>query len=142
MQAHVACAPCVPPERCCVSAESPTARFVETASRPKSGRAEYPDAALPGFRLRVTVDGKRSFSLRYRSPADRKHRRLTWPYPAFSLLEAREEAQAALRAIGRDEDSAAANRALQRLRAMGTRAAAVSQAKEATAKAAVLAVNS
>lgn len=103
MQAHVACAPCapcVPPERCCVSAESPTARFVETASRPKSGRAEYPDAALPGFRLRVTVDGKRSFSLRYRGPADRKHRRLTWPYPAFLLLEAREEAQATLRAIG------------------------------------------
>lgn len=83
-----------------------TARFVESVKPPKAGRAEYPDAALPGFALRVTADGKKSFSYRYRSPVDRKQRRRTWGYPAFKLSEARDGAEAAVRAIGRKEDPA------------------------------------
>ena len=50
-----------------------TARFCETVKPPATGRAEYRDAALPGFRLRVTARGKRSFSLVYRG-VDRQQR--------------------------------------------------------------------
>lgn len=80
-----------------------TSRFVETAKAPPSGRLAYPDAALPGFELRVTAEGKRSFSFRFRSPVDRKQKRLTWPYPAFSLSEARKEAEKAVRGLERGE---------------------------------------
>ena len=83
-----------------------TARFVESVKPPKQGRAEYPDAALPGFRLRVTSSGIKSFSLRYRSPVNRKHRRLTWAYPGYSLADARDAAQDAVRAVQRGDDPA------------------------------------
>lgn len=75
-----------------------TARFVETAAPPKSGRVEYCDAALPGFRFRVTANGVRSFSLVYRD-VDRVQRRLTWTWPGYPLTKARGAAQAALRAV-------------------------------------------
>ena len=81
-----------------------TARFCETVKPPATGRAEYRDAALPGFRLRVTARGKRSFSLVYRS-VDRRQRRLTWAYPGYKLAEARTAAEAALRAVGRGENT-------------------------------------
>lgn len=80
-----------------------TAPFVAKTKPPNSGRAEYRDAALPGFRFRVTADGTRSFSLVYRSPLDRKQKRLTWPYPSFSLSQARAEAESATRAVRRGE---------------------------------------
>ncbi len=80
-----------------------TSLFVASVKH-KSTRTEYLDAALPGFVLRVTPEGKKSFSYRYRSPADRKQKRLTWAYPAFSLSEARTEAEGAVRAVGRKED--------------------------------------
>ncbi len=65
---------------------------------------EYPDAGLPGFALRVTADGKKTFSYRYRSPEDRKQKRLTWPFPSYSLAEARTAAEGIVRAVGRGED--------------------------------------
>lgn len=83
-----------------------TARFVDTVKPPKKDRVEFTDAALPGFALRVTADGKKSFSYRYRSPIDRKQRRMNWAYPTYTLSEARTEAESAVRAIGRDEDPA------------------------------------
>ena len=85
-----------------------TARFVDTVKAHKKDRMEYPDAALPGFALRVTSDGKKSFSYRYRSPNDRKQRRMSWLYPVYTLSEARKEAEAAVRTIGRGEDPAPA----------------------------------
>lgn len=81
-----------------------TSRFVESVKSSGQGRAEYPDGALPGFRLRVTAGGHKSFSLRYRSPLDLSHKRLSWAWPAFSLAEARTEAEAALRSIERGEE--------------------------------------
>ena len=87
-----------------------TARFCETVAPPETGRSTYNDAALPGFRFRVTVAGRRSFSLVYRGP-DRKQRRLTWPFPTYKLAEARSEAETTLRAVGRGEDPAAEKRA-------------------------------
>ena len=87
-----------------------TARFCETVKPPATGRAEYRDAALPGFRFRVTARGKRSFSLVYRS-VDRRQRRLTWAYPGYKLAEARTAAEAALRAVGRGENPETEKRA-------------------------------
>lgn len=80
-----------------------TSLFVSNV-KPTGLRAEYRDAALPGFLLRVTPDGKKSFTYRYRSPTDGKHKRLTWPYPVFSLAEARTEAEKAVRTVGRKEE--------------------------------------
>ena len=87
-----------------------TARFCETVKPPATGRAEYRDAALPGFRFRVTARGKRSFSLVYRG-VDRRQRRLTWAYPGYKLAEARTAAEAALRAVGRGENPETEKRA-------------------------------
>jgi integrase len=80
-----------------------TSKFVENVKPPATGRSEYWDAALPGFVLRVTVKGVKSFSFRYRA-ADGSYKRLSWAYPAFQLSEARDEAQKAVRAIGRGQD--------------------------------------
>lgn len=80
-----------------------TTRFVESV-KPTSVRMEYPDAGLPGFSLRVTADGKKTFSYRYRSPEDRKQKRLTWSFSSYTLAEARTEAEAAVRTVGRGED--------------------------------------
>jgi integrase len=66
-------------------------------------RREFFDLALPGFGVRVTPDGRKSFVLLYRT--NRKLRRLTiGTYPTITLSKARELAEAALRkaTIGRD----------------------------------------
>ena len=80
-----------------------TSKFVENVKPPAQGRAEFWDAALPGFVLRVTAKGVKSFSFRYRA-ADGSYKRLSWVYPAFQLSEARDEAQKAIRAIERGQD--------------------------------------
>ena len=80
-----------------------TSLFV-TNVKPGALRNEYRDAALPGFVLRVTPEGKKAFSYRYRSPVDGKQKRLTWSFPAYGLAEARTEAENAVRAVGRSED--------------------------------------
>ena len=79
-----------------------TARFCDTVKPPATGRAEYRDAALPGFRLRVTARGRRSFSLVFRA-SDGRQRRLTWACPGYRLAEARTAAEGALRAGARGE---------------------------------------
>jgi hypothetical protein len=43
-----------------------TARTVENAKPPAKGRIEYWDAALPGFGLRVTDKGAKSWTVLYR----------------------------------------------------------------------------
>lgn len=87
-----------------------TAKFVASVLPPAKGRAEYTDAALPGFTLRVTADGQKSFSLRYRSPVEKVQRRRTWTYPIVSLATARSEARAAMHEIGQGKDPALVDR--------------------------------
>ena len=43
-----------------------TAKTVENAKAPASGQVEYFDEALPGFALRVTHKGKKSWVIFYR----------------------------------------------------------------------------
>lgn len=61
---------------------------------PQGRRVEYWDAVIPGFGLRVTDAGGKSFFLRTRFGAEQL--RMSWPYPATSLEAARAAAKAAL----------------------------------------------
>lgn len=61
---------------------------------PKGKRNEYWDAIVPGFGLRVTDAGGKSFFLRTRAGAEQL--RMSWPYPATTLEAARAAAKAAL----------------------------------------------
>jgi integrase len=82
-----------------------TAKSVENIKPLAKGRLQLWDAALPGFGLRVTEKGKKSWVVMYRH-RDRQRRMTIGSYPAFSLADAREEARAALRAVERGEDPA------------------------------------
>ena len=64
---------------------------------PEGKRVEYWDAVIPGFGLRVTDAGGKSFFLRTRSGAEQL--RMSWAYPALSLQDARAAATAALNDI-------------------------------------------
>jgi integrase len=83
-----------------------TARFVETAPAPAKGRAEYFDSATPGFALRVTSTGHRSWTVLYRH-GGRARRMTLGAYPALPLADAREAAKDALRRAAKGEDPAA-----------------------------------
>lgn len=82
-----------------------TAKTVENIRPPKSGRDQYWDAMLPGFGLRVTEKGRKSWVLMYRT-RDRQRRMTIGHYPAFSLAEAREEGRKALRSVEQGNDPA------------------------------------
>jgi integrase len=70
---------------------------------PPSGRDEYSDSVLPGFRLRVTETGIKSFSLVTRY-GDNQVRVNCGRFPVVSLAEARQAARDALAAIAQGED--------------------------------------
>jgi len=69
---------------------------------PKGKRNEYWDAIVPGFGLRVTDAGGKSFFLRTR--AGSQQLRMSWSYPANSLEAARAAAKAALGDVERGLD--------------------------------------
>ena len=62
-----------------------TAKAVEAAKpAPKGKRVEHFDGALPGFGLRVTETGSKSWIVFYRRQVDGKQRRMTiGSYPAL-----------------------------------------------------------
>lgn len=71
-------------------------RFIISPKRvPESGRADYPDALVPGLALRVTATGHRSFVLIARYPLKPKNptRRALGDYGEMSLEKARERAR-------------------------------------------------
>ena len=71
----------------------------------KTARVEYFDRTLPGFGLRVTPTGAKSWILLYRVASGGKLRRLTFgTYPDLGLAEARDTARAELQKAqtGRD----------------------------------------
>ncbi|MGI9463673.1 MAG: Arm DNA-binding domain-containing protein, partial [Aestuariivirgaceae bacterium] len=78
---------------------------------PADGRAEYWDEEVPGFGLRVTARGTKTWQLMYRK--DGRKRRLTLGnYPALSLKLARKAAKDARDAIARGHDPASERSAL------------------------------
>lgn len=78
---------------------------------PAEGRAEYWDEEVPGFGLRVTARGTKTWQLMYRK--DGRKRRLTLGnYPALSLMLARKAATDAQSALARGQDPASERSAL------------------------------
>jgi integrase len=84
-----------------------TSRTVENAKPPAFGRIEYWDAALPGFGLRVTDKGAKSWTVLYRAHG-RLRRATLGSYPTLPLAEARDRAREVLRDVEKGMDPAAA----------------------------------
>ena len=95
-----------------------TAKSVESA-KPGAKRIEIADAALPGHYLIIQPNGKKTWAVRYRH--GRKTRKFTLgPYPALSLIKARDEAKAALQLVAKGIDPAA-QKTIARQKAMDGR---------------------
>jgi integrase len=86
-----------------------TAAFVESVKPPEIGRIEYFDAALPGFGLRVTENGAKSWVMFYRIHG-RLRRHTIGSYPKLTLGAARDAAEAGFRAVAKGEDPAEAKK--------------------------------
>lgn len=82
-----------------------TAKYVENIKPEKGKRLQFWDTTLPGFGLRVTEKGKKSWVVMYRSRG-RQRRMTIGRYPAFSLAEARDAARTALRTLEQGVDPA------------------------------------
>ena len=83
-----------------------TDRVVANAKPPKSGRVELWDAELPGFGLRISSAGRRSWQVMYR--VDGRKRRLSLGiFPALPLKLARDAARATLKEVAKGNDPAA-----------------------------------
>ncbi len=83
-----------------------TDAIVAEAEPPAAGRLELWDADLPGFGLRITPAGQRSWQVMYR--IDGRKRRLTLgSFPALPLKFARDAARATLKEVAKGNDPAA-----------------------------------
>ena len=90
-----------------------TVRAVDAIRPPTSGQVDYWDAYNPGFGLRVSAGGRRSWVLMYRH-SNVKRRLTLGTYPALSLADAREQAGRALRAVQYDGADPAAHKRADR----------------------------
>jgi integrase len=79
--------------------------FVERAPVPAFGRTEYFDAGFPGLALRITDNGRKSWSLFYRFHG-RLRRFTIGRYPAIKPAQARREATIALERVRQGIDPA------------------------------------
>ena len=70
---------------------------------PKKDRVDYWDKAQPGFGLRVTSTGHRSWQIMYRTDGKRKRLSLG-DWPALPLKLARDAAAQALKQVGEGHD--------------------------------------
>jgi len=86
-----------------------TARTVEAARPPASGRLELFDEDLPGFCIRVTSNGRRTACVFYRV-GPRLRRATLGRLPPLTLADARRLAREALRDAALGEDPASAKR--------------------------------
>jgi integrase len=82
-----------------------TARFVVTLKPPPTGQVDYRDDGVPGFGLRVSAGGRKSWVVVYRQGG--RLRRLTLGvYPHLELAAARAKARDALHEVGQGGDPA------------------------------------
>jgi integrase len=82
-----------------------TARWVQGVAAPEHGQVEYFDSKIPGFALRVTSAGVKSWTLVYRYQG-RVRRWTLGRYPDLSLADARDKAADARRDIAHGGDPA------------------------------------
>lgn len=92
------------------------ADFVASVKPPESGQKPYWDAKLPGFALRVSCGGGKTWVFAYRH-----NKRMRWmvlgTYPSMSLADARAAAHTARGAAQRGEDPATDRKAQQQAQA-------------------------
>jgi integrase len=81
------------------------ARGIAGLESPVTGRIEYFDKSTPGFGLRVTSSGHRSWICLYRHKGE-KRRYTIGTYPQLGLADARQEAREVLRRAAKGEDPA------------------------------------
>jgi integrase len=84
-----------------------TARNVAKLPAPKSGRIEYFDKKLPGFGLRVTDKGARSWIVLYRHKGTQRRYTIGALSQSLGFGAARDQAKAILRRAANGEDPAA-----------------------------------
>jgi integrase len=90
-----------------------TARAVEALRPPASGQLDYWDADNPGFGVRISVGGRKTWVVMYRH-GNVKRRLTLGTYPALSLANAREKAGKALHAVQYDDADPAAEKKAER----------------------------
>ncbi len=94
--------------------ENLTARRVATLKAPERGQIDYWDTNLPGFGLRVSYGGRRTWIVMYRS-GGRKRRLSLGTYPSLQLAGARELAKTAMLKALKGGDPAAEKLAGQKI---------------------------
>jgi integrase len=95
-----------------------TARTIAAIKPPVTGQLDYFDARLPGFGLRVSPSGHKSWVALFRHRG--RVRRLTLgAYPALTLAEARTKAKSAFHAVAQGEDPAAQKRSEYKAESFG-----------------------
>jgi integrase len=80
-----------------------TTAAIERLTPPAVGQVDYFDKLLPGFALRLTANGVRSFVCFYRV-ASKLRRDTLGKYPRLTLAMARDKARAAFEAVAAGED--------------------------------------
>ncbi|HXP77462.1 MAG TPA: tyrosine-type recombinase/integrase [Stellaceae bacterium] len=86
-----------------------SSRGISALPAPGSGRVEYFDIGLPGFGLRVSAEGRRTWLVRYRVKGRKVKGSMTlgtFDADRFGLAEARDKAKDALRAAEKGIDPA------------------------------------
>jgi len=101
-----------------MSTHNLTVRFVESIKPPKSDRAEYWDASTPGFGVRISAAGRKTWVLMYRH-GNRLRRLTLGTHPALPLGDARDRARDALRAAAKGKDPAGEKAADRRAETFG-----------------------
>lgn len=93
-----------------------TTRFIDSLKPPQTGRVEYWDKGTPGFGLRISESGRKTWVLMYRPRGSKVVRRLTIGTidGGMKLGKARDEAKDALRAAAKGLDPAATKKAERR----------------------------
>src|SRR5258706_5615207 len=86
-----------------------TARTVEAARPPATGRLELFDEGLPGFCIRITANDRRTACVFYRV-GSRLRRATLGTLPPLNLADARQLAREALREAALGHDPASAKR--------------------------------
>jgi len=89
-----------------------TAKGIEAARPDPAKRLEIPDGGLPGLYFVIQTSGGKSWAVRYRSPDTGKPSKLTLgKFPFLGLVEAREAARDAMRAVAEGIDPGAVKKA-------------------------------
>ncbi len=95
-----------------------TARGIEAIKPPERGQIDYWDAALPGFILRMSPSGRKTWCVSYRHEG-RRRRHTLGTYPSLGLADARDKASDALREVAHGKDPAAEKKAQRRAETVG-----------------------